>query len=170
MPNTFIKIASVTVGAGGAAAIEFTSIPQTYTDLCMKISARSLMTGTTFATGVLFINTNTSNGSWRNLAGDGSFGFSNSNSGYIDGTYFPATNATASTFGNVEFYFPNYTSANAKSVSMDGVTENNATLAYVNMRAILWNSTAAITSIGINAGTANFAQHSTATLYGISKS
>jgi hypothetical protein len=171
MPNTFVKIASVTVGSGGAVEIAFTSIPSTYTDLCLKLSARSTLTGTTVATGVLFINTNTSNGSWRNLAGDGSSGFSTNNSGYIDGTYFPATNATASTFGNSELYFTNYASTTtAKAITVDGVTENNATLAYTTIRAILWNNTAAITQIGINGGGANFAQHSTATLYGIKNS
>jgi len=40
MANTFVKIASVTVGAGGASSIDFTSIPGTYTDLKVVISAR----------------------------------------------------------------------------------------------------------------------------------
>jgi hypothetical protein len=40
MANTYTLISSVTVGSGGAANIEFTSIPQTYTDLLYKISGR----------------------------------------------------------------------------------------------------------------------------------
>jgi hypothetical protein len=36
MANTFELIASSTVGSGGAANIDFTSIPATYTDLCLK--------------------------------------------------------------------------------------------------------------------------------------
>ena len=40
MPDTFIKIASVTVGSGGASSIDFTSIPSTYTDLVVVHSLR----------------------------------------------------------------------------------------------------------------------------------
>jgi hypothetical protein len=39
--GTMVKIDTVTVGSGGAASIEFTNIPQTYTDLQIVLSARS---------------------------------------------------------------------------------------------------------------------------------
>ena len=39
------KIAIVTVGAGGASSIEFTSIPQTYDDLYIVLSGRSTGVG-----------------------------------------------------------------------------------------------------------------------------
>ena len=39
--NTFTLIASSTVGAGGASSIDFTSIPSTFTDLCLEASLRS---------------------------------------------------------------------------------------------------------------------------------
>jgi hypothetical protein len=41
MANTYEAIATVEVGSGGAATIEFTSIPATYTDLVVKVSARN---------------------------------------------------------------------------------------------------------------------------------
>jgi hypothetical protein len=41
MPNTFELIAAVTVGSGGAANIEFTSIPSTYTHLQIRGIVRS---------------------------------------------------------------------------------------------------------------------------------
>ena len=40
MATTFTKIASVSVGSGGAATMSFTSIPSTYTDIVVKLSAR----------------------------------------------------------------------------------------------------------------------------------
>ena len=43
--NTYVLLSSVTVGAGGASSINFTSIPATYTDLVLKISARTNSTG-----------------------------------------------------------------------------------------------------------------------------
>jgi len=39
-------ISSVTVGAGGASSIDFTSIPSTYTDLRLVVSLRSGSSGT----------------------------------------------------------------------------------------------------------------------------
>ena len=40
MANTYEAIATVEVGSGGAANIELTSIPATYTDLSLFISTR----------------------------------------------------------------------------------------------------------------------------------
>jgi hypothetical protein len=84
--------------------------------------------------------------------------------GYISGSI-----ATANTYGNAELYIPNYASANQKSSSAEGVSESNNTGAFMAMEANLWANTAAITSITLTTGT-SFAQYSTATLYGISKS
>jgi hypothetical protein len=41
MAATYKLIETVTVGSGGAANIEFTSIPQTYTDLKLVISGKN---------------------------------------------------------------------------------------------------------------------------------
>ena len=169
MANTYIQIGStVTVGVGGAASMDFTSIPATYTDLIVKVSARDLQVGVTDNLQIQF-NGSAANLTGRFLEGNGSaassgtdtliYGRSNGNSG------------TASTFGNSEFYIPNYAGATNKSVSMDSVAENNATSANATLTAGLWSQTAAITSISIKPGAAvNFVQYSTASLYGISKS
>jgi hypothetical protein len=42
MATTYDLISSVTVGSGGAANIEFTSIPATYTDLVVLFSGQEL--------------------------------------------------------------------------------------------------------------------------------
>ena len=85
--------------------------------------------------------------------------------------FIEGTDSTANTFANGEFYIPNYAGSTNKSVSADGVTENNATAARATLTAGLWSNTAAInqiTLLPIAGGT--FAQYSTATLYGISNS
>jgi hypothetical protein len=174
VPNTFIKIASVTVGAGGAASIDFSSIPSTYTDLCIKYSTRTDRANFTSDIYIQFNGVMTATYSFRRLYGNGtgpaSDTLSNNSAGGFAGTAVGAT-ATASTFGNSEIYIPNYTSANAKSWSSDGVTENNATGVLTAIYAGLWSGTAAITSIAIkDYNSANFVQYTTATLYGISKS
>jgi len=48
MPLTYQKIATVTVGAGGASNITFSSIPQTYTDIKVVVSARTDRSGFTY--------------------------------------------------------------------------------------------------------------------------
>ena len=169
MALTYEAIATVTVGSGGAADIEFTSIPGTYTDLIIKTSLRTTAADVTDGVGISF-NNNTVNYSWRRLRGNGTNVTSASGSAEndVETGYATGDNATASTFGNLEFYIPNYASSNNKSFSSDGVSENNATEAYTGLWASLWSDTSAITSVKLIPVTgANFKQYSTATLYGI---
>ena len=171
MPGTYVKIQSVTVGSGGASNIEFTNIPQTFDDLVIKLSARPTTGGATQAQ----IQFNSSGGtaySDRTLEGDGSTGtassFPRSSQAFILAT--AADPATASTFGNTEFYIPNYRSSTNKSLSTDSVTEANQTAAYQALVSGLWSNTSTITSVALTLNATNFAQHSTAVLYGIRKS
>jgi hypothetical protein len=169
MANTYVKIGStVTVGAGGAASIDFTSIPSTYTDLIIKISSRSSDVGS--ATGIVMqFNGSSASLTYKQLSGQGTGVASYSGStGRISAT--DGAGATASTFGNAEVYIPNYAGSANKSSSIDGVQENNASVAYADLTAYLWSNTAAITSISLSLQAGNFVQYSTATLYGISKS
>jgi hypothetical protein len=168
---TYIQIGStVTVGLLGAATIDFTSIPATYTDLLVKLSARSNRAGETSDNVIISFNSSTANLSYRYLQGQGASAFSSSGSIGSIGTQ-DASLATSSTFGNLDFYVPNYAGSNYKSTSSDSVEENNGTTAYGSLFASLWSNTAAITSISLKpqVGTL-FVQYSTASLYGISKS
>jgi hypothetical protein len=165
MANTFELIASSTVGAGGAASIVFSSIPNTFTDLVLKLSVRS--TGTSTNAILLRLNGSSANGTIRAIEGNGSAASSWSDTSSYAGNIPPST-YTASTFANNEVYIPNYNSSNFKSSSVDSVTENNATTALADLQANLWSQTAAITSITLAPnGTNNFAEFSTAYLYGV---
>jgi len=172
MPNTFTKIASVTVGAGGAASIDFSSIPQTYTDLCIKISARTARATPQDSFRVTLNATNASY-SYVRLYNDGSASPGSdidSGNSYLTTGYTNGNTGTANTFGSTEIYFTNYTSSANKSVYSDGISENNATTAYAGLVSALWANSAAITSIKIEGATgATILQYSTATLYGIKK-
>ena len=162
MANTYTLISSVTVGSGGAANMSFTSIPQTYTDLLVSYSSRSQSGGTAW----LNVTLNTG-GTYtiRNIFGTGSVVNS-------DNSVFIANNNpsyTANVFSNGQIYIPNYTSSNAKSMSGDGVNENNATQVETAFGARLWSGTAAVTTVTLaDLNATNFAQYSTAYLYGIS--
>ncbi len=171
MANTFIKIASVTVGAGGASSIDFTSIPSTYTDLCVKFSARMSNSVNVVDDVALSLNGSTTSFSMRRMFGNGSTTTSDTGGGNFNWvSQSPNTSATASVFGNAEFYISNYNSSLYKSIGADSVSENNGTTAYAFIGAVLRSNTAAITSIGLTGYSSNFLQYSTATLYGIKNS
>jgi hypothetical protein len=163
---TYIQIGStVTVGAGGAANIEFTSIPATYTDLLVKVSARNTSTNDYFWIRFNGVSTNLSG---RALAGEGSgtpSSFTLEPYGRMNGS-----GTTGSTFAITDIYIPNYAGSTNKSLSTDSVSENNGTTAFAVLHAGLWSNTAAITTITLVPTGNNFAQYSTASLYGISKS
>ena len=168
MANTYTLIEAKTIGTA-VASVTFTSIPQTYTDLKVVVSARN-SAGTT---GVQIAFNNSATGyTGIRLYGDGSGVTSDAPSlSYISNTMGVDSGYTANTFGNGEIYIPNYTSSNNKSVSVDGVTENNATQAYSMLTAGLWANSGAITSIKITAeASGNFVINSTFYLYGISNS
>jgi len=166
MANTYTAIATVTVGSGGAASIDFSSIPATYTDLQLLVSIRE----ETSASAVVFMkfNNTTANRSERYLQGNGSTAVS----GTTAVLQFIACQPTdtANTFGNASIYIPNYAGSNYKSVSSDSVSENNATGAFSRLVAGLWSDTSAINQITITTDTGDVAQYSTATLYGIKNS
>jgi len=171
MANTYTLIASSTVGSGGVSNIEFTSIPSTYTDLLIKMSLRS--NRALAVDGIVMrFNGDTTSGNYtaKRIYGSGS-GSPTSDSANNGLAIMNGNTATASVFANAEAYIPNYTGGNAKSVSADGVSENNATEAYAVLYSLLWSGTSAISSIKITSETADtILQYSTAYLYGISNS
>jgi hypothetical protein len=170
MANTFTLISSVTVGSGGTSSIDFTSIPATYTDLNLVISARTNRASDSDYLEMTF-NGSTSGVTGKILTGSGSSAISGTqaSSTFIDVNRTNANTSTASTFSNISVYIPNYTSGNNKSVSYDGVNENNATEAYTWMGAYVCSNSVAITSIKLEPGIGtSINQYSTAYLYGIS--
>jgi len=166
MANTYSLIASSTVGSGGASYIEFTSIPSTFTDLVLMCSTRHNTSGTVANYVDISLNGSTTSLTGIILLGTGTA--APSTTGQYAGLDSGA-GATANTFSNNSYYFPNYRSSNYKSWSVDYVAENNATEAYNGFTASLWSNTSAITSIRLTPQTGTLVQYSTAYLYGINK-
>jgi hypothetical protein len=169
MANTFELIASSTVGSGGAADIEFTSIPSAFTDLVLKLSLRDDQSGNWGNVRIQFAGITSGVYSERTVYGTGSgaASFSNSSQAFNATVYDNQATSTSSTFGNAEVYIPNAASSNNKSFSTDSVTENNATSAIAILGAGLMANTSAVSSIKIYTVSGLFVQHSTAYLYGV---
>ena len=166
--ETYTLIQKTTLNAS-AASITFSSIPQTFTDLVVKVSAR----GTTSALyGYLYVKLNSAvtNYSGKLLYADNATAGSTAGSATIlnPGLVTMAT-STESTFASSEFYIPNYTSANYKSISSDAAGETNSTHAMLYLTGQLWSNTAAVTSIDLSPDSGNFAQYTSASLYGVAK-
>jgi hypothetical protein len=173
MASTYQLITSTTLGAS-ATSVTLSSIPSTYTDLVVRISARSDRTTVNNGIRLIFNSSSAASYSYTNLVGTGTTASSGSTSAQtlalIGAT--TGTSATANTFSNHEIYIPSYTVAQNKPYSSFAVTENNATAAEVAAYAELWSNTSAINSITFTpAGTSiNFITGSSFYLYGVKNS
>jgi len=167
---TMELIETKTLGTA-AASIEFTSIPQGFTDLLLLCSLRTARAST--IEGLLIgFNGSASNFTHRTLYGTGSSAASFSGSigraGVVNGN-----NSTANTFSNISIYIPNYSGATNKSYSVDSVQEHNGSAAFDNFLEIttgLWSQTTAINAVRLTPDLANnLLTASTVSLYGILK-
>jgi hypothetical protein len=168
MANTFTLIASASVGAGGAASIDFTSIPNTYNNLVVNVFARSVR-GQTQDGMNMKLNTSASSFSGISLSTIGGIVQSNS---FTNGCgSIPAANATGGVFSSTSIYLPNYTSSTSKTYSVQSVRENiSNTVFEIDVIAGVWSSSSVINAISFYNDNANFAQLTTAYLYGIKNS
>ena len=171
---TMTLISSQTLG-GTTASVTFSSIPSTYNDLKLVVSAR----GDSISNWVKFnlnLNSDTAtNYSDTNLVGNSSAATtSRQTSVTVDGSIaMSAATATASTFGSTEIYFPNYNSTGSKPFFDIDVTEHNGVVATnVQTQAIahLYRGASGISSITLTPASGNFVQYSDFYLYGIKNS
>jgi hypothetical protein len=173
MANTYTLISSNTLSSS-AASVTFSSIPSTYTDLVLKVSARNTEAVTINQLNVAFdSNSGNTAHSRTQLSGDGSAAASSrqSNNSIITVVdVINSANSTANTFSSYDIYIPSYTASQNKPVSLDTTTEQNATLSYRIITAGLWRNTSAVSTIILSGGGGSFASGSSFYLYGIKNS
>jgi hypothetical protein len=170
MANTYELISSTTAGSA-IALIEFTSIPGTYTDLVLKLSARHDVNNDNSKQQLLDFNSSGSTKELSTMRYDGSNvnGFLEA-AGQLNG-YITGGTATANVFGFWELYLPSYANTNfTKSYVVDFGTENNAAAQQVGIVAGAWPSSTAITSIKLSTSGGNYVAGTSAYLYGIKNS
>ena len=174
MPATYSLLAS-NVLSSSAASVTFSAIPSSYTDLVVRLTARSSRAAASTNLGIKL------NGATTNYS-DTNVGKNTSNAAFSTRTIIgdlayqylgalPGANSTASTFGVAEYYIPNYAGSTNKPASTFSVWENNsATESQIFAIADLYSSTTAITSIEIIDALSTFAAGSSFYLYGIKNS
>jgi hypothetical protein len=156
-------IASTTVGAGGSSSIDFTSIPQTYTDLFILVSGRTSQQGNVR----LNLNSSASGFSVRTVFGFGG----NTPASYtatVDlGRLTFSSDTPTTNFGAMQVHLPNYRSGVSKPFSSDNFAASfNG--GYVMITGGVWANNAAITSLSLlSPSGATFDQNTTAYLYGV---
>ena len=171
MANTYQLIASNTLSSS-AASVTFSAIPNTFTDLVLKVSSRNNDTGTSEGFLTQFNNDTSTNYSWRALLVGGGSPVSQGSANQTKIENRQAGNgATASTFSSMEIYIPSYTASQNKPVSSFYAIETNVTDAYIGVEAALWRNTSAINTIKLfNNGSIVFVSGSSFFLYGIKNS
>jgi len=175
LPSTYTLIKGETL-ASSAASYTFTAIPSTFTDLVLRVSARS-DNAQQVVSLILKVNTDTATNYSRVFVfADSSNTASsaiNSNAttigmaGGVNGS-----TSTANTFSNFEMYVPNYLSSTNKPMSAVTAPESNsATLdnGHNQNFASLWRNTAAITDLTLTTN-GSFVTGSSFYLYGIKNS
>jgi hypothetical protein len=169
MPATYEAIATTTLGSS-SATISLASIPSTYTDLVLIISARTDRSGQ--ATDGLNIKFNTDDGnnySDTELIGNGSSATSirNSNTSrwLTNDANLPGATATSGVFSTIIVSLQNYQNTNTFKT---GLCRFNLASSNTGASVGLWRSTSAVDTITlISRNNANFVSGSTFTLYGI---
>jgi hypothetical protein len=171
VPNSYESIATVTVGSGGAANIEFTSIPATYTHLQVRGIGRSLEANTGVDVQYLRFNSDTgSNYAWHQLFGSGgsASAAAGTSTSFMRGGLIALDSEPANVFGAVIIDILDYKNTNKyKTVKILSGTEYNNTRGGISISSGLWQNTNAVTTITLQPSTANFAQYTQFALYGI---
>lgn len=170
----FYQIATTTL-TGNQTSVTFSSIPQDYTHLQLRVMART--TGQAEVNGFAHIELNSDTGtnySNHYVSGNGSsassLGFATQSPYYLMMcAYTTGQSASASIFGVGITDFLDYANTNKyKTVRCLTGMDNNSTAGRVYLSSTNWRNTNAITSIKIIPGEAtNFVQYSRFDLYGV---
>jgi hypothetical protein len=169
-PSSYESIATVTVGSGGAADIQFTSIPADYTHLQIRSIART--SGS--AGGYVYMQYNSDTGSnytRHQLWGDGStvYAYGASASTAAVPLYETISTSLASSFAATVIDILDYANTNKYKTyrSLNGYDVNGSG-GNIFLHSSVWLSTSAITSIKFYPeASQSFAQYTQFALYGI---
>jgi hypothetical protein len=163
--NDFFSIATAVVDSGNASSITFSSIPQNFTHLQLRVFGADDDVTSSYG-NMQFNGDTTAAYSSHQLFGDGSSAQANN---------FPSNNQiyihrisgnVTSTFGAVIVDILDYTSNKYKTIKSVGGFDSNGG-GRVSVASGSWRSTSAITSINLTTGGTVWLQNTHIALYGI---
>jgi len=167
------SIATVTVGAGGSSTITFSSIPQTYSHLQLRLLERTTRSAVRASVGIR-LNGSTAGQNYyaeHGLYGDGAtvgVDVGTTRDNMLLGTG-PAASTNSSTFGVFIMDILDYANTNKNKTirSLGGYDANGS--GWVSLYSGLYTYTTAITSFTLkdNDDVSSFPQYTHAALYGI---
>ena len=153
--------------------VTFSSIPATFTDLVLKMSARNSSASGPDISKIVFNSDTATNYSVVAATGDGT-NVSAIIAGSLASMQVRNTNgstSTTNTFGDAQIYIPSYTSTTSKQISQSNIIEDNGGAnAKVAALANLYRGTSAISSMTISSNGGSYAINSSFYLYGIKNS
>ena len=159
--STEVAIATTTLGSANVN-IDFTSIPNTYTDLRIVLTARITSGGNAW---MQFNGDTGANYSFTRIYGDGSSAASDRGTGYS--RFQLSTGSVSPTIPQlftVDIF--SYAGSTNKTILVESSQDTNGA-GNVTRWVELWRNTSAITSIKLIALSDTFTSGTTATLYGI---
>lgn len=169
MAITYKFISSYTTPNNTTNTITLSSIPQTYTDLVLRMCVRRNVNGSYYNILLSFNGSPT----YYNIfaQGNGSGGPGASNVPQMVGDA-QSNNETAGYFDNIEVYLPNYRDTNmVRTFTSNSAANTNTSLGYVMLTGNSISTTTAINTINIiNRDGGNFLADSTVYLYGVNNS
>ena len=167
--GAYDALATVTVPSGGQASITFSGIPNTYTHLQIRATARTNRASASDQFKLQVNGDTSSNYSIHSVYGNGSSAVSEGYSGQTNWNTFdtlPAASASSNVFGEVIVDVLDYASTTKnKTMRALGGFDNNGN-GNIILSSSAWYSTSAITSLNIIA-IGSFTQYSTFSLYGV---
>jgi hypothetical protein len=168
LENNFMEpIASTLVGAGGANAVIFNDIPQTYKHLQVRLTCA--LTAAVYDADIVM----QFNGDYANSYSKHRIYGSGSSVGVDSGTpnfmQIARSGGAASVFGAAIIDILDYTNTNKTKVVRSFFGQDSNGSGYMMISSGLWNNTSPVTSIRINEPnfTGSFAQHTRISLYGM---
>ena len=162
--TAYESIATVTVGAGGTSAIDFTSIAGTYSHLQIRAIAKG--GEATYSQFKIQLNSDTGNNySTHAVYGTGSAAGAEGFANYPYGSLY---SGSTTNFGAIIVDILDYANTNKyKTIrTLAGVDGNGSGI--IDLASASWRNTNAVTAIKVTtAGTGTIAQYSSFALYGI---
>lgn len=167
LPGSYESIATVTVGAGGQSTVTFSSIPDTYKHLQVRLFAKYTGVGYGY---MRFNGDSSSNYSSHGIHGNGASGspLGTFGSGTTTASYYTNAAGTKDTTFNVSIIdVLNYSNTNQHKTTKGFYGWDANGTGYVELNSGNWRNTAAITSIVLSSSAGNFSEYSVIALYGV---